>query len=183
MLNISQGTSDIEILTPQNEKIRLGDLWSEHPVLIVLVRHFGCLFCRAQLHDLQNIWKKILSLGIAPIVVGNGTVLMAQDFIEQTGLIVPLYTNPERNVYDALGTKRPTLTALLSPQLWWVGFKTLIKGFFPKQVQGDAAQLGGVFLIDTNGVVQFAYRSAYAGDNPSADVLLNAIDIYYKQCN
>ena len=59
MSNISQETSDIEILTPNNEKVRLGDLWSNSPVLIVLVRHFGCQFCREQLHDLRNVWKKI----------------------------------------------------------------------------------------------------------------------------
>ena len=183
MSNISQETSDIEILTPNNEKVRLGDLWSNSPVLIVLVRHFGCQFCREQLHDLRNVWKKILSLGITPIVIGNGTALMAQDFVEQTGLAVPLYTNPERNVYDALGAKRPPLSALLSPRLWWAGFRTLLKGFFPKQVQGDAAQLGGVFLIDTFSEVHFEYISAYAGDNPSAKMLLSAVDAYYKQCN
>ncbi|MCH2658593.1 MAG: redoxin domain-containing protein, partial [Dehalococcoidia bacterium] len=102
MSKISQETSDIEILAPNNEKVRLGDLWSKSPVLIVLVRHFGCQFCREQIHDLRNAWKKILSLGVTPIVIGNGTALMAQDFVEETGLTVSLYTNPERNVYDAL---------------------------------------------------------------------------------
>ena len=59
----------------------------------------------------------------------------------------------------------------------------MLKGFFPKQVQGDAAQLGGVFLIDTFSEVHFEYISAYAGDNPSAKMLLSAVDAYYKQYN
>ncbi len=107
-----------------------------------------------------------------PIVIGNGTPLMAEAFAEESGLAVPLYTNPGREVYAALGAKRPGISGLLNPLMYWRAFRLMLRGFLPKQVQGDAAQLGGVFLVRPDGSMPYAYRSDLAGDHPSAADLL-----------
>jgi len=48
-------------------------------------------------------------------------------------------------------------------------------GFRPGSLQGNALQLGGAVVIDTDGVIRFHYRSEKAGDDPSAEELLAAI--------
>ena len=175
MEQVSATTADLELLTPAGEPVKLGSLWESRPALLVLVRHFGCQFCRMQLQDLRDVWSTIEASGVQPIVIGNGTPLMAEAFAEETGLAVPLYTNPGREVYAALGAKRPGLSAFLNPGLYWNGFKAAIRGFFPKPVKGDAAQLGGVFLVQPGGAMPYAYRSDLAGDHPSAEELLRVV--------
>jgi peroxiredoxin len=168
-------TADLTVLSTSGAPVRLGDLWAERPALLVLVRHYGCQFCRMQLADLREAWPRIEAAGVQPIVIGNGTPLMAEAFAEETGLAVPLYTNPGREVYAALGTKRPGRLALLNPLIYWRGFLAVLRGFLPKRVQGDAAQLGGVFLVRPGGEMPYAYRSDLAGDHPSAAELLRVV--------
>jgi len=175
MEQVSAKTADLEVLSPAGGAVRLGSLWASRPALLVLVRHYGCQFCRAQLADLRPVWAKIEAAGVQPIVIGNGTPLMAEAFAEETGLAVPLYTNPGREVYAALGAKRPGAGALLNPLMYWRGFRLMLRGFLPKQVQGDAAQLGGVFLVQPDGSMPYAYRSDLAGDHPSPEELLRAV--------
>lgn len=172
MEHVTAETASLPVLTPAGEPVPLGSLWAERPAMLVLVRHYGCQFCRAQLADLRPVWSRIEATGVQPIVIGNGTPLMAEAFAEETGLAVPLYTNPGREVYAALGAKRPGASAFLNPRLYWNGVKTVLRGFFPKKKQGDAAQLGGVFLVRQDGAMPYAYRSDLAGDVPSPKELL-----------
>ncbi|MGE3960622.1 MAG: SelL-related redox protein [Dehalococcoidia bacterium] len=175
MEQVSATTADLEVLTPAGEPVRLGSLWASRPAMLVLVRHYGCLFCREQLAGLRDAWPRIEAAGVQPVVIGNGTPLMAEAFAEETGLSVPLYTNPGREVYHALGAKRPGVTTFLNPRLWWNGFRTVLHGFFPRPPKGDAAQLGGVFLVRPDGSMPYAYRSDLAGDHPSPQELLRVV--------
>lgn len=175
MERIGEETAALQVLTPQGEAVPLGALWRERPALLFLVRHYGCQFCRAQLADLREAIPAIEAAGVQPVVIGNGTPLMAEAFVEETGLAVPLYTNPGREVYQALGAKRPGALALLNPRLWWNGIRVALRGFFPRKVQGDAAQLGGVFLVRPDGQMPYAYRSDLAGDHPSNEELLRVV--------
>jgi hypothetical protein len=38
---IVERLSDVQVLTPTGESVRLGDFWSERPVLLAMIRHFG----------------------------------------------------------------------------------------------------------------------------------------------
>lgn len=175
MEQVTAATAALEIQTPAGEVTPLGELWASRPALLVLVRHYGCQFCREQLADLKDVMPRIEAQGVQPIVIGNGTPIMAQAFVEETGLQVPLYTNPGREVYAALGAKRPSALTFLNPKLWWNFLRSLAKGNRPKQVQGDAAQLGGVFLVKPGGGMPYAYRSDLAGDHPSNEELLRVV--------
>jgi peroxiredoxin len=174
MEQISPETAALQVQTPQGESVALSSLWATQPAMLVLVRHYGCQFCREQLGDLKAAIPTIEGAGVQPIVIGNGTPLMAEAFVEETGLELPLYTNPSRDVYAALGTKRPGIEAFVQPRLWWNFLRAALHGKFPKRVQGDAAQLGGVFLVKPGGAMPYAYRSDLAGDHPSNDDLVMA---------
>jgi hypothetical protein len=155
--------------------IALGRLWAERPVLLTLVRHYGCQFCREQVAQMRQIRGEIEAFGTSMVFIGNGTPPMAEAFIEETGLDVPLYTDPGREVYRALGAKRASALALLDPRLWLNGLRTLLHGYFPGRPRGDTAQLGGVFLIRPDGSMPYAYRSERAGDHPSNRAILDAV--------
>lgn len=174
MEQIGPDTAALEVQTPGGSSVPLGSLWAARPAMLVLVRHYGCQFCREQLGDLKEAIPAIEAAGVQPIVIGNGTPLMAEAFIEETGLEVPLYTNPGREVYRALGAKRPGAGAFLHPRLWWNLARALLRGNPPRRVQGDAAQLGGVFVVRPGGAMSYAYRSDLAGDHPSNADLVRA---------
>ncbi len=175
MERVSQSTSALVVLTPDGAPRPLGTLWAEAPVLLVLVRHYGCQFCREQIAQLRRVLPDIARAGVEVALIGNGTPLMAQAFVEETGLEVPLYTNPGREVYAALGARRPSVIALLDPRVWLNGLRAAAHGYLPGRVRGDAAQLGGVFLIQRDGSMPYAFRSARGGDYPPNAAILAAL--------
>ncbi|MGE3414062.1 MAG: SelL-related redox protein [Dehalococcoidia bacterium] len=176
MERVSEATRALLVLTPGGEPLPLASLWDERPTLVVLVRHYGCQFCREQVAQLRRIIPDLSRAGVGVAIIGNGTPLMAQAFVEETGLDVPLFTNPGREVYEALGARRPSAVALLDPRVWLNGARAVARGYLPRRVQGDAAQLGGVFLILPGGSIHYAYRSERGGDYPANAAILNAVE-------
>jgi peroxiredoxin len=173
---IDEVTAGLTVLTLSGDPVPLRLLWSNRrPVLLVLVRHYGCQFCRLQVAQLRRILPDLERIGVDVAVIGNGTPLMAQAFVEETGLEVPLYTNPGREVYGALGARRPSSLALLDPRLWLNGLRALLRGYLPRRTRGDASQLGGVFLVLPDGSMPYAYRSARGGDHPLNTEILGAV--------
>src|SRR5688572_23664904 len=45
--------AEVEVLSPEGEAVRMGSLWEEKNVLLAMVRHFGCIFCKEQLAALK----------------------------------------------------------------------------------------------------------------------------------
>lgn len=46
------------------------------------------------------------------------------------------------------------------------GFKALTRGNMQGKAIGDVMMLPGTFLIDTDGIVQYAFYSKHSGDHP-----------------
>ncbi|MDA0269998.1 MAG: peroxiredoxin-like family protein [Chloroflexi bacterium] len=167
METLDQATSELEILTPDGESVRLGSVWAERPVVVVLLRHFGCMFCKQHVARIRDVLADVRALGAEVAVIGNGTPFMAQAFVEDYAFEVPVFTNPGRDVYRALGAKRPSSAFILRPSFWINSFRAFRAGFRQGALQGDRAQLGGVFIVLPGGAMPFAHRSAVAGDIPS----------------
>ena len=86
---------------------------------------------------------------------------MAQDFAEQFSVTAPLYTDPKRASYAALGL----------PRQFGLGLKSLARGkrateggFRQGKTQGDPWQQGGVVLFDGDGAVRWKDVDDGAGD-------------------
>ena len=44
--NVNASAGALTILRPDRSTVRLGAVWAEQPVVLALVRHFGCIFCK-----------------------------------------------------------------------------------------------------------------------------------------
>lgn len=166
MENVDSTAGPLPVLTPAGDEVRLGEAWRERPVVLALIRHFGCQFCKDHVSQLVPAVPAIHEAGAELVIVGSGSPSMAGFFAEDYHVTTPLFTDPSREVYRALGAKRPTWAALLTPRLYWNALQVHRRGHRMGRVQGDLAQLGGVFIILPGGDMPFAYRSEVAGDLP-----------------
>lgn len=166
MENVSSTAAPLPVLTPEGDEVRLGDAWAHRPVVLALIRHFGCQFCKDQVSQLVPAVPAIHEAGAELVIVGSGSPSMAGFFAEDYHVATPLFTDPTRDVYRAFGAKRPTWAALLNPRLYWNALRVALRGHWPGRPQGDLAQLGGVFIVLPGGDMPFAYRSTVAGDLP-----------------
>ena len=63
------------------------------------------MFCREQAVRIKSFEKELNNAGIQLAGIGNGTAAMAREFSEKFQISYPLYTDPQRQTYKALGMK------------------------------------------------------------------------------
>jgi peroxiredoxin len=166
----------------EGKPVRLGDLWSERPAVLVLVRHFGCVFCRQMGVDIHRCRHKFDEADVQLAVIGHGTPAHAADFRRMQNVDLPLLVDADRHVYELAGAKVATLNELIGPRQVLRGLKATIVSRLRQgsvavhqgRIIGHAAQLGGVLVIAPDGSVRYAYLSEESGDNPPAREVLAA---------
>ena len=100
---------------------------------------------------------------------------MAKAFAAAVGLEAGLYTDPSRDTYARAGLLRG-VQATLSPRSVFSAFRAIGGGHMQGLVRGDPWQLGGVFVFGPVEEVFFAHVSQAAGDHPTSDVILEAVE-------
>ena len=164
----------LTVFDPDGREIRLEQLWAERTAVLVFVRHFGCLFCRQQLAEMAPLRDRIRSLGAELFVIGHGTIEETRAFRAAHAAGLPVFTDPARQAYRALGMRHGR-RSVLSLRVLLRSLKALRQGFRQTGVAGDAFQQGGVVAIAPGGQEVYRYISRDAGDHPRPDAILAAL--------
>ncbi len=133
------------------------------PLVVVFVRHFGCLFCRERAAGLHEALPQLAASGAVAVFVGPGSAAMAQDFARTHARGVLTLCDPERRLFAAAGMRRGLWTVLRLATL-----RSSLRAFFAghrqTKVQGDPMQQGGVLVLAADSAVVHAQRDCAAGD-------------------
>jgi peroxiredoxin len=173
---------DVVLNDSEGHPVRLGDLWSERPAVLVFVRHYGCVFCRQMAVEVHKKRNKFEKADVELAVIGHGTPAHARDFIELQNVDLRVLVDPDREVYKLAGAKVGTLGEVIGPKQIWRGFKATVGSRLKQgsiavhqgKIIGHAAQLGGVLVIAPDGSVRYAHLSEESGDNPPVREVLAA---------
>ncbi len=136
------------------------------PVLLVLLRHSGCIFCREAIADLAAALPRIEAAGLRLVAVHQGSdddirPLLARCGIERIDRI----SDPGKQLYRALDLPRGSLGQLFGPAVWWAGWRALLAGHGIGPLVGDGFQMHGAFVI-RDGRVVAARRCQTAAERP-----------------
>ena len=89
----------------------------------------------------------------------------------------PILSDPSRETYQAYGLGSASFARTwLSPRTGAFYLRALVRGQRLRWPRADPSQLGGDFVIDPQGFVIFAHRSAEPADRPTVAKLLAVID-------
>jgi peroxiredoxin len=163
------------VLDLDGGEVRLGELWAERAVVLVFVRHFGCIFCKQQVAELAPVAGDIAARGAELVVLGNGTVEQARRFRGEQGWRFRLLTDPGRESYRRAGMRRG-LATVVAPSVLGRGLVAFARGFRQSEVLGDPLQQGGALVVAAGGQVLFRYVSRHAGDHPAPAELIAVLD-------
>ena len=110
-------------------------------------------------------------MNVEVLLVSFGAPEVAKIWLEEMCPSFRLLLDPERLVYRTYGLQRSWLRSWNLKTLWRY-IQLLSAGRKWRGIQGDSAQLGGDFIVDSRGILQLTYRSHDPTDRPSvADVL------------
>lgn len=149
------------------EGISLASLSHESPVILVLLRHLGCTFCRETLADIAARRHEIESAGARMVFVHMGVDEKAAYLFERYHLEdVPRISDPDALLYRALGLTRASFLQVYGPGMWkYVIQSVLLDGHGMGQIVGDRFQMPGAFLIH-RGTVVGGFRHQRISDHP-----------------
>jgi NAD(P)-dependent dehydrogenase (short-subunit alcohol dehydrogenase family) len=120
----------------------------------------------------MNEWQE---REISVVLIGNGSAFFAEAFREDFALTVPILVDPDLVAYRAAGLRRGS-SAVVSKKFLPNAIRAMRTGARQASVQGDAWQLGGVFVMGPGGTLKFAHRSETAGDHADPAAITAAIE-------
>lgn len=168
------GLGSVEVLDIWGKPVFFRELWKAKPTVLVLVRHFGCLYCHEHANTVVHSQDAIGAEGGQLVLLGHGNPTHAGEFMRRIGLAERVYTDPARIIYRALGMKHGMLRVYNLESSRHLRRATLA-GYRNSGIRGDRWQLGGTVLIEPSGQVAYRFASEVAGDHGSLSDVLFAL--------
>lgn len=157
-------TDELSQLFITNHGNSLSDLDHEKPVMLIFLRHFGCIFCKETLSTIQRLRPEIEKKGTRIVLVNMLGEEKSNEELAKFNLgDLEYVADPECMLYKGFKLKRGTLSQLLGFKIWvrivqiWFS-----KRYFNTSGQGmDIFQMPGIFLLYKGKVVkQYVHETA-----------------------
>ena len=160
----------VEQLLPEmvtNSGQNLHDLSQEKPILLIFLRHFGCIFCREALADIATRRTELESGGAQVVFVHMSENEVADRYFSRYELEgIPHISDQECKFYAGFGLTKGTFTQLFGLKVWMRGFTAgVLDGHGVGNQLGDGFQMPGVFVIK-EGQVRESFIHKLASDRP-----------------
>jgi peroxiredoxin len=157
---------EAQLLAADGGSRSLGELIAERPTLVVFLRHFGCIGCAEQVHDILPRLGELEALGVDVLLIGSGPAEHIDAWIERNDLRdkhARVVTDPSLAAYRAAGLAR-SFFATYGPRAVADFVRALARGHRPRPTDGDLFQQGGAFLV-ANGLIVWAQTNRSLGDH------------------
>ena len=172
---VGSRAADYEYTRPSGSTARLSDLWAEGPVLLLWLRHCGCMFFHESLAGLREAQPRLAERGVRLACVVQAR---PDELRSVCGAEIHCIADPKRTSHAALGLTRMSLWKLFTSAGFHRrradatrrGFKQTWRRTFAKE--SDMLRNPGAALVARGGRILWLYRGDHAGDLPRADDLL-----------
>lgn len=156
------------------EGVSLYDLSMKHPIMVVFLRHFGCIFCKEALKDLSGKKAQLEMKGIKLVFVHMASDEEANEYFSQYDLdSFYSVSDPDCKVYADFDLVKGSFGQLFGLTVMMRGIQANMNGnsFSLKQI-GDGFQMPGIFLIN-QGVVEESFVHNKISDKPDYENMIS----------
>lgn len=140
----------------------IHDMSLEKPVLLVFLRHFGCIFCKEALNELKEIQNLLKEKEVTVVLVHMSDIQTGNAYLEEYGLSSYYQiSDPDCKLYAEFGLVKGNMGQLFGLKVWTRGFDQIKKGnSYSMKSIGDAFQMPGVFFVAEGSIKSlFVYNS------------------------
>ncbi|MBL4648127.1 MAG: redoxin domain-containing protein [Aureispira sp.] len=156
-------TLDLEILEAifTNEGNDLRTITEKNTVMLVFLRHFGCVFCREALDDFSQIKEELNRLNIKLVFVHMSEESYGDQYFKEYNLESEEHvSDPDMTLYEYFGLQKGTFRELYGLKVWSRAIN-LEFGLETKKPLGNMKQMPGVFILKSGAIVNsFIHKSA-----------------------
>jgi peroxiredoxin len=153
------------IITQRGENVL--ELSKKQKLVMVFLRHFGCIFCREALNEIAELESKMQELNTKIIMVHMSSEPIAKKYFERFHIgHLDRVSDPDCTFYRGFGILKGTFNQLFGFRSWIRGIDAgIIKGHGWGVQLGDGFQMPGVFTIHKGKIIS-EFRHKYASDKP-----------------
>ena len=153
--------------------IPISRFWEDSPAILVFLRHFGCIACRAHAQDTWSQRERLEQTGSKIIFIGNGDPGAIDGFRKAYDLgDAAIYTDPTLKLFQLAGFRRG-VGALVNGRSAVNMAKLALKGHKNgnplDSENGSNFQLGGIVVVQPGAIVNYHYISESVGDVPEGE--------------
>jgi len=165
-------------LPDQNgERHRLGDLWADRPVVLVFLRHFGCLHCREHAVELRDRYDDLKAQGVELVAVGTGDQRYAGAFVRDEKIPYLVLVDDDAQAADAASVNNASWYRLLHPTTWAATVATWRRGHRIHSPGKRVTQLGATFVLGPGNEVRYSHVDADSTDHAAIPDVLAAAGV------
>lgn len=124
---------------------------------------------------MQKSLKRFNELKVQIKVVSFAKPEVLKTYVNNFSWQFPVYSDTERKAYHQLSMKRGNKLSMIHPTTLASYARVLLKGYKVEKPTDDVYQMGGDFLIDSEGILRYAHPSKRPDDRPSVKTLLKEI--------
>ncbi len=160
---------DIQKRMQLNKGGNLFELTQKQNVLLVFLRHFGCVFCKEAMKDIADIQDEIKERGVELVFVHMAENHIADRYFKEYKLDTCLHvSDPYKVFYHSFGLRKGSITQLYGLQTWVRGFAPENKGnkLEVGKSLGDATQMPGIFHMFEGRILE-SYIHKLASSKPN----------------
>lgn len=158
--------------------VPLSSFWSEQPVVIHVLRRFGCQLCRGGAVEMSKIIPQLEAHGVR--VVGIGIEKGGLEDFQKGGFWKgELYIDNGKKIHKALNIQKVGVLSSVRMLFTNKELKNAIKKTkdTPGDLKGDGRQLGGTFVLAKGGETLLDSRQSHFGDHPTNVAVLEALGL------
>jgi len=121
--------------------------------------------------QLRSRYGEIQALNTGVVIISFSPAHRVRLWQKETGAPFLILRDPARKGYKAYGLER-SLRRSWGLKTFWRYAKLLFSGYRWRGIQGDSGQLGGDFLVDSQGVLRLVHPSRNPTDRPTVDAII-----------
>ncbi|MTI89510.1 MAG: AhpC/TSA family protein [Balneolaceae bacterium] len=173
-LLISSTIPDVSVKTIDGENVKLRELTSKKPTILIFYRGGWCPYCNQHLAELQQVEDKLYDMGYQVLALSPDRPTKLKESMNKHELDYTLLSDSPMNATKAFGLAFEMEESLV---------KTY-KEDYNIDIEGDSGYghhllpAPAVYIIDTDGTVQFNYVNPNYRERIRGNILLAAAEAY-----
>ncbi len=173
--DLIESLSTISLPDGDNQEFRLGDLWATQTVVLIHLRHFGCILCRHYAGRLRDSNAAFEAVGARLVAVGTGGREYAKTFVTERKIPYLVLVDKTLVTHDLIGTKSGSQLGVFKPSTLYHAAKALAAGERQGKTGPNPFLFGAAHVIAAGGALNYAWlNDDYQNNAPVSDLLAAA---------
>ncbi|PRQ04326.1 AhpC/TSA family protein [Enhygromyxa salina] len=169
---IPEELSQITLVDADSNEYALGELWAERPVVLIHLRHFGCILCRHYAGALRDFFGDFEAAGARLVAIGTGSRQYARDFVAERKIPYLVLVDKHMASHEVIRAKQGPLIGIFKPGVLWAAVKAKLYGERQGKTGPNPFKFGAAHVIGPGGTLHYAWINDDYHDNAPVDELL-----------